>query len=92
MTRAKRSTVSSFATRLVPGSEIRLHQRAPSYVIEIGETTIAVDPEIAGEIFVKRIAGSSDEIGSMRLPANTELRRVYTELELATRHFRGSGS
>jgi DtxR family Mn-dependent transcriptional regulator len=43
------------ALGVVPGSEIRLHQRAPSYVIEIGETTIAVDPEIAGEIFVKRI-------------------------------------
>jgi DtxR family Mn-dependent transcriptional regulator len=43
------------ALGVVPGSEIRLHQRAPSYVIEIGETTIALDPEIAGEIFVKRI-------------------------------------
>jgi DtxR family Mn-dependent transcriptional regulator len=45
------------ALGVVPGSEIRLHQRAPSYVIEIGETTIALDPEIAGEIFVKRIEG-----------------------------------
>jgi DtxR family Mn-dependent transcriptional regulator len=43
------------ALGVVPGSEIRLHQRAPSYVVEIGETTIALDPEIAGEIFVKRI-------------------------------------
>ncbi len=40
------------ALGVVPGSTIRLHQRAPSYVIEIGETTIALDPEIAGEIFV----------------------------------------
>jgi DtxR family transcriptional regulator, Mn-dependent transcriptional regulator len=40
---------------VVPGSEIRLHQRSPSYVIEIGETTIALDAEIAGEIFVKRV-------------------------------------
>jgi DtxR family transcriptional regulator, Mn-dependent transcriptional regulator len=45
------------ALGVVPGSEIRLHQRAPSYVIEIGETTIALDPEIAGEIFVKRVDG-----------------------------------
>lgn len=43
------------ALGVIPGSEIRLHQRSPSYVIEVGETTIALDPEIAGEIFVKRL-------------------------------------
>jgi DtxR family Mn-dependent transcriptional regulator len=43
------------ALGVIPGSEIRLHQRAPSYVIEVGETTIALDPEIAREVFVKRI-------------------------------------
>ncbi len=43
------------ALGVIPGSEIRLHQRSPSYVIEVGETTLALDPEIAGEIFVKRI-------------------------------------
>ncbi len=43
------------ALGVVPGSEIRLHQRAPSFVIEVGETTIALDPEIAGEIFVKPV-------------------------------------
>jgi DtxR family Mn-dependent transcriptional regulator len=41
------------ALGVIPGSELRLHQRSPSYVVEIGETTIALDPEIAGEIFVK---------------------------------------
>ncbi len=41
------------ALGVIPGSTIRLHQRSPSYVIEIGETTIALDPEIAGEIYVK---------------------------------------
>ena len=40
---------------VIPGCELRLHQRSPSYVIEIGETTIALDPEIAGEIFVKPV-------------------------------------
>lgn len=34
---------------------------------------------MAREIFVKRIAGSSDEVGSMRLPANAEMRRIYTD-------------
>jgi DtxR family Mn-dependent transcriptional regulator len=42
------------ALGVIPGSEIRLHQRSPSYVIEVGETTIALDPEIAREIYVKR--------------------------------------
>ncbi len=43
------------ALGVIPGSEIRLHQRSPSYVIEVGETTIALDREIANEIFVKRV-------------------------------------
>lgn len=41
---------------VVPGAEIKLHQKFPSFVIEIGETTVAVDKEIADEIFVKLIA------------------------------------
>jgi DtxR family Mn-dependent transcriptional regulator len=40
---------------VIPGSSLRLHQRSPSYVIEVGETTIALDTEIAGEIFVKPV-------------------------------------
>jgi DtxR family Mn-dependent transcriptional regulator len=43
------------ALGVVPGSEVRLHQRSPAFVLEIGETTVAIDPEIAGEIFVKRV-------------------------------------
>jgi DtxR family Mn-dependent transcriptional regulator len=43
------------ALGVIPGSTIRLHQRSPSYVIEVGETTIALDPEIAREIFVKPV-------------------------------------
>jgi DtxR family Mn-dependent transcriptional regulator len=43
------------ALGVVPGSTLRLHQRSPSYVIEVGETTIALDPEIAGEIYVKPV-------------------------------------
>jgi Fe2+ transport system protein FeoA len=43
------------ALGVIPGSEIRLHQRSPSYVIEVGETAIALDPEIAREVYVKRI-------------------------------------
>jgi DtxR family Mn-dependent transcriptional regulator len=47
------------ALGVIPGSTIRLHQRSPSYVIEIGETTIALDPEIASEIFVKHVEARS---------------------------------
>ncbi len=43
------------ALGVIPGSEIRPHQRSPSYVIEVGETTIALDPEIAREIYVKPV-------------------------------------
>ncbi|MBP1716680.1 MAG: iron dependent repressor [Deltaproteobacteria bacterium] len=40
---------------LTPGSVVRLEQKRPSYVIEIGETTLALDEEIAKEIYVKRV-------------------------------------
>ena len=39
---------------IIPGSPIRLRQRSPSFVIEVGETTIALDAEIARDIYVKR--------------------------------------
>lgn len=39
---------------IVPGSIIRLHQKRPSFVIEIGETTLAIDYDITKEIYVKR--------------------------------------
>jgi DtxR family Mn-dependent transcriptional regulator len=43
------------ALGVVPGSEVRLHQRSPAYVLDIGETTVAIDAEIASEIFLKRV-------------------------------------
>ncbi|HKZ45965.1 MAG TPA: FeoA family protein [Thermodesulfobacteriota bacterium] len=39
---------------IVPGSIIRLHQKRPSFVIEIGETTLAIDYDITKEIYVKK--------------------------------------
>jgi DtxR family Mn-dependent transcriptional regulator len=39
---------------IVPGSRMRLLQRNPSYVLQIGETTVAVDRDITDEIYVKR--------------------------------------
>lgn len=42
---------------VVPGGTLRLVQKRPSVVIEVGQTTLALDPEIADEIFVKRTEG-----------------------------------
>jgi DtxR family transcriptional regulator, Mn-dependent transcriptional regulator len=38
---------------ILPGVEVRLCQRAPSVVIEAGETMIALDPAIAAGIVVQ---------------------------------------
>ena len=42
------------AMGLLPGVEIRLHQSRPSYVIQIGETTLAIDQSVAKDIFVRQ--------------------------------------
>ncbi len=47
------SRLSSFG--ILPGTIIKLIQRKPSVVIQIDETTIAIDPELANEIFVKKV-------------------------------------
>lgn len=43
------------AMGVVPGSIVKLHQKKPSYVIQLGETMIAVDKGITKEIFVKKM-------------------------------------
>lgn len=43
---------------VVPGCILRLHQKRPSIVVEIGETTLALDPEIGREIYVKELEPS----------------------------------
>ena len=40
---------------LVPGTLFNLHQTFPTHVIEVGETTIALEQEIAEKIFVRRV-------------------------------------
>ncbi len=40
---------------IAAGNVIRLLQRNPSYVIQIDETTVAIDPEIAKEIYVRKV-------------------------------------
>jgi DtxR family transcriptional regulator, Mn-dependent transcriptional regulator len=45
--------LSSFG--VIPGIVIQLKQRRPSYIIQIGETSIALDESIVKEIFVKAL-------------------------------------
>lgn len=40
---------------IVPGSIVRVRQKKPSFVLEIGETEIALDEDIAKEIYVKEV-------------------------------------
>ncbi|MEE9523853.1 MAG: metal-dependent transcriptional regulator [Thermodesulfovibrionales bacterium] len=41
---------------IIAGGEIKLVQKKPSIVVQIDETTVAIDPDIAKEIHVKRIS------------------------------------
>jgi DtxR family transcriptional regulator, Mn-dependent transcriptional regulator len=41
---------------IIPGTIIRLLQRKPSIVLQMDETTIAIDPELAKDIFIKKIS------------------------------------
>ncbi len=38
-----------------PGVALNLHQRKPAFVVRLGETELALDPEIADEIYVRPI-------------------------------------
>src|SRR4030042_1005403 len=40
---------------IVPGSVVRMHQKNPSHVLQIGETTLALDKEIVKDIYVKKV-------------------------------------
>jgi DtxR family Mn-dependent transcriptional regulator len=40
---------------IVPGCIIRMHQKNPSYVLQIGETFLALDSDIVKDIYVKKV-------------------------------------
>lgn len=40
---------------VVPGATIVLQQKSPAVVLRLGATTLAVEPEIAGEIYVRPV-------------------------------------
>jgi DtxR family Mn-dependent transcriptional regulator len=43
---------------IVPGSTVRMHQKNPSHVLQIGETTLALDKDIVRDIYVKRMTSN----------------------------------
>lgn len=46
---------------LVPGSEVTLLQHQPACVVRIGETELALDPDLARRVYVERPAGDRAE-------------------------------
>ncbi|MFC1563289.1 metal-dependent transcriptional regulator [candidate division KSB1 bacterium] len=44
---------------ITPGAVIRLHQKKPSFVLQIAETDLAIDPEIGENIYVKPVNESN---------------------------------
>lgn len=40
---------------------LRLHQKRPAYVVQIGEMDPALDKEITDEIYIKAIGGGNHE-------------------------------
>lgn len=43
------------AMGIVPGSILRMHQKNPTFVLQIGETTLALDGEVVRDIYVKKV-------------------------------------
>ncbi len=51
----RHSTLDRLASLgLIPGSTLHLHQKSPAFVVRVGESEVALDPEVAREIYVKR--------------------------------------
>ncbi len=48
----RRNSLAVFG--VVPGSEITLIQKQPSYVVQVGETLLALEGAVAGSIVVRR--------------------------------------
>lgn len=44
---------------VVPGATVHLQQRTPAAVVRVGETTVALEPAVAGEIYVRRVSGAA---------------------------------
>lgn len=54
---ARRNSLAVFG--LVPGADLTVIQQRPATVVRAGETELALDPEIAAEIVVRRVPESA---------------------------------
>jgi DtxR family transcriptional regulator, Mn-dependent transcriptional regulator len=54
-TRVKGRLEPLSALGIIPGTIVQLKQRRPSYVIQIGETSVALDEQIVREIYVRTV-------------------------------------
>ncbi len=52
----KSSVVKLSSMGIIPGVRIRLLQKKPTIILQVEETVIAIDPEIADEILVRKVA------------------------------------
>lgn len=55
LTRAHPQLHKLMSLGVIPGTRIALHQVFPSFVIQVEETQLALEKELADEIFVKRL-------------------------------------
>jgi len=44
---------------VVPGATVHFQQGTPAAVVRVGETTVALEPAVAGEIYVRRVSGAA---------------------------------
>lgn len=44
------------ALGIVPGARITLRQKRPATILRVAQTTVALDPDVAGEIWVEQSA------------------------------------
>lgn len=54
------------ALGVIPGSALRVQQKLPSFVVTVGETEVALDGDVAREIFVARVGGAAGGGGARR--------------------------
>lgn len=47
-----------FTLGILPGTTVRLVQRLPSVILQAGETTVALDPEVAAGVYVRPVAAA----------------------------------
>jgi DtxR family transcriptional regulator, Mn-dependent transcriptional regulator len=57
---ARRNTLAVYG--LVPGCCLELRQKRPAFVVRVGETELALEPEIAKGIHVRRIVAPTSAV------------------------------